>query len=110
MRKVILVFAIVCGLVMLSGNAQAAVQWYKCTVNITGVNTTVEDVIYVNVILVEGSGWSGARWFTATGSMAKSALATALTAQSNGSQVYLSLDSDNLTEWGPMWGIFIVSQ
>jgi hypothetical protein len=107
MKKTILILAVVCGLVIMSGNAQAA--WYKCTVNVAGVHTTVENVVYINAILVDGSAWSGSRWFVVTGPVAKSALATALTAVSNESYVYLVLDS-GITQWSPIQGIFMISQ
>ena len=105
MKKMILIMVLMCGLVILTGEAQAAMQWYTTTINYTGVNTAPPDVVYINATSSDGS-WVGPRWFVATGSEAKAVLATALTAWSMGAPVILVLENTDIDEWSPCYGIF----
>jgi curli biogenesis system outer membrane secretion channel CsgG len=105
MKKVIMLLAIAALLVTVAGPAQATMAWYTVTINYTGVNTTDANVVYINATSQSG-GWTGSRWFIATGSEAKAVLATALSAWSMGASVILVLDDAGLAEWSPCYGIF----
>lgn len=105
MKKVIMLLAIAALLVTVAGPAQATLGWYMATINYAGVNTQDANVVFINATSQAGT-WTGGRWFIATGSEAKAALAVALSAWSMGAPIILVLDDAGLAEWSPCYGIF----
>ena len=104
MKKVIPILAFIAFLVTVAGPAQAEYTWYNATITYAGVYTPVADTVFINAVSTDGV-WTGSRWFITTGSDAKAVLATALSAWSMGAPIIIILDSDQLTEYSPCYGI-----
>ena len=103
-KKILTITAIVFSVFMLSSSAALADSWHVCTVAQAGVNA-LTGVVFVEVDEVSDANWSGTRWFTISGSDAKTVLAVALSAQSLSEQVSIQLV--NTTTRSALKGLYL---